>query len=84
MGVNPLSGKAGICFGQPTASRLFLIFLSALLSFFLSSYRVFYFYFLSPELFKPGGIGGGIADGVLDVPVAEVILNEPGIRALVR
>jgi hypothetical protein len=49
-----------------------------------SSYRVFYFSFLTPELFKPGGIGGGIADGVLNVAVAEVVLNEPGIRALVR
>ena len=49
----------------------------------LSSYRVFYFSFLPPKLFKSGGIGGRIADGVLNVAMAEVILNEPGIRALI-
>ncbi len=36
-----------------------------------------------PELLEAGGIGGGIHDGVLNVPVAKVILNEPRIRALV-
>ncbi len=49
----------------------------------LSSYRVFYFSFLPPEFFKPGWIGGGIADGVLDVAMAEVVLNQPGIRTLI-
>ena len=63
--------------------------LSCSLSIFLSCFialifRAFYFSFLPPQLFKPGGIGGGIADGVLNVAVAEVVLNEPGIRALVR
>ena len=38
---------------------------------------------LSPKLFEPGGVGGGVLDGVFDVPVAKVILNEPGIGALV-
>lgn len=32
---------------------------------------------LPPELFKPGWISGGIADGVLNVAVSEVVLNEP-------
>lgn len=38
---------------------------------------------LPPELFKPGWISGGIADGVLNVAVPEVVLNEPRIRALI-
>jgi len=38
---------------------------------------------LSPELFKAGGIGGGVADGVLNVAVSQIVLNEPGIRALI-
>ena len=62
---------------QDSATRSFYLFSL------LSSYRVFYFSFLSPELFKAGGIGGGVADGVLDVAVSQIVLNEPGIRALI-
>ena len=36
-----------------------------------------------PELLEPRRVGGRVLDGVLDVPVSEVILNEPRIRALV-
>jgi hypothetical protein len=36
-----------------------------------------------PELFEPRRVGGGVLDGVLDVAMPEVILNEPLIRALV-
>jgi len=38
---------------------------------------------LPPELFKAGGIGGGIADGVLNVAVSQIVLNEPCIRPLI-
>jgi hypothetical protein len=37
----------------------------------------------TPQLFEPRRIGRGVLDGVLNVPVAEIILNEPCIRALV-
>ena len=36
-----------------------------------------------PELLEASGVGRGVPDGVLDVAVSEVILNEPCIRALV-
>jgi len=36
-----------------------------------------------PQLLEPCRVGGGVLDGVLNVPVSEKILNEPGIRALV-
>ena len=36
-----------------------------------------------PQPLKPCRVGGGVPDGVLDVPVSEVILNEPRIRALI-
>ena len=36
-----------------------------------------------PELLEPRRVGGRVLDGVLDVAVAEVILNESCIRALV-
>jgi len=36
-----------------------------------------------PELLKPRRVGRGVLDGVLDVAVPEVILNEPRIGALV-
>ena len=38
---------------------------------------------LPPQLLEPCRIGGGVADGVLDVAVAEVVLDQPGVRALV-
>jgi hypothetical protein len=38
---------------------------------------------LSPQLLKPGRIGGGVPDGVLNVSMPEIILNEPRIRALI-
>lgn len=37
----------------------------------------------APKLSKPCRIGGSISDGVLNVPVAEIILNRPRICALV-
>src|SRR5262245_59947851 len=39
---------------------------------------------LPPQLFKPPRIGCRIHDGVLNIPVAEIILNEPRIRASIR
>jgi hypothetical protein len=36
----------------------------------------------SPKSFEPRGIGGGVSDGVLNVPMAEIILNEPGVGSL--
>ena len=36
-----------------------------------------------PKPLEPRRIVGGVLDGVLDVPVAEVILNEPLVRDLV-
>src|SRR5258706_5208226 len=38
---------------------------------------------LSPQLLKPCGIGGGVTHRVLNVPVSQVILNKPRIRALI-
>lgn len=38
---------------------------------------------LTPESFKPCGVGGGVADGVLNVAVAEVVLNQPRVGSLV-
>lgn len=38
---------------------------------------------LPPQLFKPCRVGGGVADGVLNVAVPEVVLNEPNVCALV-
>jgi hypothetical protein len=37
---------------------------------------------LSPELLKARGIGGGVADSVLNVEVAEIFLNQPRIWGL--
>ena len=37
----------------------------------------------TPQFFEPGGISGGVPDGVLNIPVAEIILNEPRVRALI-
>ena len=39
--------------------------------------------FSAPELFKPCRVGGRVLDGVLNVPVSEIVLNEHRIRALV-
>jgi len=39
--------------------------------------------FLPPELFEPCRVGGGVPDGVLNVPVSEIVLNEPRVRALI-
>ena len=36
-----------------------------------------------PPPFKPRRIGGGVLDGVLNIPVSQVILNQPLIGALV-
>jgi len=66
-----------------TDSQQAFPYLSIRFTFFLSPYRVFYFSFLPPEFFKPCRIGGGIADGVLDVAMPQIVLNEPCIRALV-
>src|SRR5947207_2913281 len=37
----------------------------------------------SPKSFEPCRISGGISDGVLNVAVAEIILDEPGVGSLV-
>ena len=39
--------------------------------------------FLSPQPLEAGRIGGGVAYRVLDVAVAEIVLDQPGIGALV-
>jgi hypothetical protein len=36
-----------------------------------------------PQLFEPCWVGGRVLNGVVDVAVSEVILNEPSIRALI-
>src|ERR1039458_10222428 len=36
-----------------------------------------------PQLFEPCRVGGRVLDGVLNIPVSEIILNEARIRALV-
>jgi hypothetical protein len=38
---------------------------------------------LSPQLLKPRRICSRVPDGVLNIPVAEIILNEPGVGSLV-
>jgi len=38
---------------------------------------------LPPQPLKPGRIRRGVSDGMLNVPVSQVILDEPRIRALV-
>jgi hypothetical protein len=38
---------------------------------------------LTPELLEPGRIGGRVLDGVLNVPMPEIVLNEPRIGSLV-
>ena len=38
---------------------------------------------LPPQLFEPRRVGGGVAHRVLDVAVAEVVLDQTGVRALV-
>lgn len=40
-------------------------------------------YGLTPQLLEPCRIGGSVSNGVLNVPVAEIILNEPGVGSLV-
>jgi hypothetical protein len=36
-----------------------------------------------PQFFKALGVGSGIAHGMLDIPVPQIVLNQPGIRTLV-
>jgi len=38
---------------------------------------------LSPQLLNTRGIGGGVANGVLDVSVLEIVLDEAEVCALV-
>jgi hypothetical protein len=38
---------------------------------------------LPPQLLEPCRLGGGVPDGVLNVPIAEIILDEPDVRSLV-
>ena len=38
---------------------------------------------LPPKLFEAGRVRRGVPDGVLNVPVSKIVLNEPRIRALV-
>lgn len=38
---------------------------------------------LAPQFLELSGIGGGIAHGVLNVAVPEIVLDEPGVCALV-
>src|SRR2546422_9606509 len=38
---------------------------------------------LPPQPFKPCRIGGRVPDGVLNVPVSQVVLNQPRVGALV-
>src|SRR5712692_825873 len=36
-----------------------------------------------PQPFKPRRVGRGVHDGVLNIPVSKVVLNQPRVRALV-
>ena len=38
---------------------------------------------LPPQPLKPRRIGHRVADGVLNIPMPQIILNEPRIRALI-
>jgi hypothetical protein len=38
---------------------------------------------LPPQLLKPRWIGGGVANGVLNVAVPEIVLNQAGVSTLV-
>ncbi len=38
---------------------------------------------LPPQLLEASGIGGGVADGVLNVAVSQIVLNEAGVCAQV-
>jgi len=38
---------------------------------------------LPPQFLEPRRIGGGVTDGVLNVPVSEIILNQPRVRTLI-
>ena len=38
---------------------------------------------LPPQLLKPCGIGSGVANGVLNVAVPEIALNQAGVRTLI-
>lgn len=40
-------------------------------------------YDLPLQLLKSSGVSGGVADGVLNVPVPQVVLDQPSVRALV-
>ena len=37
----------------------------------------------APKLFKPGRIGGRIYDGVLNVPVPKIVLNQARVGPLI-
>jgi hypothetical protein len=39
--------------------------------------------YLPPQFLEPRRIAGGIPDGVLNVAVTEIVLNEPRIRPLI-
>ena len=54
-----------------------------LLGIFSSKSRAFSRSLKPPQPLEPCGIGGGIFDGVADVAMPEIVLNEPRIRALV-
>jgi len=41
-------------------------------------------FFLTPQLLEPRGVGGGVNDGVLNVPVAEIVLDQAGVGPLIR
>jgi hypothetical protein len=38
---------------------------------------------LAPQLLEPCGLGGGVPDGELNVPMAEIILDEPSVGSLI-
>ena len=38
---------------------------------------------VSPQFSEPGRVGGGVEHGMLDAAVAQVILDQSGVRALV-
>jgi hypothetical protein len=39
-------------------------------------------YHSPPQPIEAADVGGGIANGVLDIQVAKIVLDEPGIGAL--
>ena len=67
-----------------TDSQQAFPYLSIRFTFFLFIFlSCFLFFFLPPQLFKPRRIGRRVNDGVLNVPVPQIVLDQAGVGPLV-